>query len=152
MTLNEIIQRLSHIDADAQALLRDAGFESGCGIDRQKVPYPCDEDGIYQQGIIENLLDPFVDLHEELEYLKIPCHGEHTLRRLASGRYGYPDENGEMHPITCGTVIEAKVPGRNGRMRWARTRVEHDGNDYFLWGHGDIPLDGLTMRQRRWPA
>ena len=31
---------------------------------------------------------------------------------------------------------------------WVQTKVEHDGEDYYLAGYGDISMEGLRVRVR----
>lgn len=148
MTIDHIFERLCGIDRDAQALLEQAGFTSDDGLGPQVRPDPDDPDARFLRDNAENLLQPFVELHEELRYLRTPAHGEYTLQLFPNGRYGYYDEEGRDHIFTCGKTLEAKIHDNYGRQHWVRTRIEHDGSDYFLWGHGLIPLSGLTIRER----
>ena len=50
----------------------------------------------------------------------------------------------------CGSPIEALVTDdRYDVPYWVRTSVEHDGTDYYLVGHRDVCMEGLTVRIRR---
>lgn len=31
---------------------------------------------------------------------------------------------------------------------WVQTKVEHDGEDYYLMGYEDIPMEGMEVRVR----
>lgn len=149
MNLNDIFERLYDIDRAAQALLAETGFAcDGCSI-AQVCPKPDDPDDLFLWDRVQELLEPFGDLHEKLLYLRTPAHGEYTLQLFPNGRYGYFGEDGRDHFFTCGDTLEAKIQDSYGRQRWVRTRIEHDGSDYFLWGHSLIPLSGLTIRERR---
>lgn len=148
MTLNDIFLRLCDIDRKAQTLFADAGFDYEDGLGCKVCPDPDDPEERFLQEALENLLIPFENLHEGLDYLKSPTHGEYQLERLPDGRYGYCDDHGIRHAFTCGSPIEAKIPDGYGRPHWIQTRIEHDGNDYFLWLHGSVPLPGLTVRER----
>lgn len=149
MNLNDIFKRLYDIDRAAQALLTETGFACDDGSPAQVCPKPDDPDGLFLWDKAQDLLELFGTLHEELLYLRNPAHGEYTLQLFPNGRYGYCDEDGREHFFTCGDTLEAKIHDRYGRLHWIRTRIEHDGSDYFLWGHGLIPLSGLTIRERR---
>ena len=148
MTINHIFEHLCSIDRDAQALLEQAGFTSEDGLGAQVRLDPDDPDERFLRDHAENLLQPFVELHEELRYLRTPAHGEYTLQLFPNGRYGYCDEEGRDHIFTCGKALEAKIHDSYGCQHWIRSRIEHDGSDYFLWGHGRLPLSGLTIRER----
>lgn len=148
MTINHIFERLFGIDRDAQALIEQAGFTSEHGLGIQVRHDPNDPDERFLRDNAEDLLLPLAELHEELCYLRTPAHGEHTLQLFPNGRYGYYDEEGRDHILTCGRTLEAKIHDNYGRQHWIRSRIEHDGSDYFLWGHGMVPLSGLTIRER----
>lgn len=149
MTLNDIFLRLSDIDHKAQALLADAGSECDDWIGCEVRTDSSDPEDRFLQKSLEALLAQFEDIHEQLDYLKTPTHGEYQLERLPSGRYGYVDEDSTIHMFSCGSSIEAKIMDSHGRPRWIKSRIEHDGNDYFLWLHDSVPLDGLIVRERR---
>lgn len=148
MTFQELFERLCHIDQEAAALLEDTGFHSEDGLDGSVRPLPDILEDAFLREQAEELLETFEGFHEELSYLRKPAGEEYTLERFPNGRYGYRDRNGKEHPFSCGSSLEAKICDRHGRHRWVRTRIEHDGLDYFLWGFGYIPLHGLTVRER----
>ena len=148
MTINHIFERLCSIDRDAQALLDQTGFTSDNGLGPQVRQNPDDPDERFLRDNAASLLSTFVELHEELRYLRTPTHGEYTLQLFPNGRYGYYSEDGRKHIFTCGKTLEAKIHDNYGRQQWVRSRIEHDGSDYFLWEHGLVPLSGLTIRER----
>lgn len=149
MTPNEFFSRLCVLDRKAQALIAEAGLDCKDGPGCKVCPDPGSPEDRFFLEALSNLMAPLEDLHEALEYLKAPTHGEYQLERFPNGRYGYFDDHGIRHIFTCGSSIEAKITDAHGRPQWIRTRMEHDGNDYFLWLHGSVPLAGLTIRERR---
>ncbi len=149
MTLDDVFSRLWDIDHAAQKLLRDAGFSYDTGF-AENVCLPSDDpDCRFRKESAELLLEPLEEMHEQLSYLKAPASREYVLQRFPGGRYGYLDEKGYRHPFTCGHMLEAMVDDGYGHPRWVRARIEHDGSGYFLHGHREIPLDGLSIRERR---
>lgn len=148
MTLNDIFLQLCDIDRKAQTLIADAGFDYEDGLGCKACSDPDDPEGRFLRKTLENLLVPFEELHAGLDCLRTPTHGEYRLERFPDGRYGYFDSHGIRHIFTCGSPIEAKIPDGHGHPCWVQTRIEHDGNDYFLWLHGSVPLKGLTVRER----
>ena len=152
MTLQTILSRLYSLDHELQALISETGFDYEEGLGNQVALDPENPEDLFLKDIIENMMIPLGDLHDELVYLKQPTCGEHRLEHLPDDRYGYISENGTCHTLTCGSPVEALVPVKDGPMRWIRTRIEHDGTDYFLWLHGSVPLEGLTVRERGWTA
>lgn len=148
MTFQELFERLCHIDREAVSLLEDTGFYSEDGLDGSVRPLPDILEDSFLREQTRGLLENLEGFHEELSYLRKPARGEYTLERFPDGRYGYRDKAEKERRFSCGDSLEAKICDRYGRRRWVRTRIEHDGSDYFLWGFGDIPLCGLTVRER----
>ena len=149
MTIQDVFSRLHEIDRAAQALIREAGFSFDTGT-VQNVPFaPDGPDTRFLKESIELLMDPLEEMHCLPSYLETPASPEHVLEKFQNGRYGYRNENGSRREFSCGQTLEARIMDSCGCLRWVKTRVEHDGDDYFLTGHGSIPLAGLTVRERR---
>ena len=149
MTLKDVFSRLHEIDQAAQALIREAGFSSDTGS-ADNVPFVPDRpDTHFLKESIELLLAPLSEMHSLLSYLETPASPEYVLERFRNGRYGYRDGKGSRREFSCGQTLEARITDRFGCLRWVKTRVEHDGDDYFIMGHRSVPLAGLTVRERR---
>lgn len=148
MTFDDVFEQLAAIDRQAVSLLEAAGFHSDEGLGGAVRPLRDSAQDIFLRDLTENMLDSLQLLHEELSYLKSPVCGEYRLEPFPDGRYGFFDKEGRRHLFSCGKTIEAKIKDRYGRQRWVRSRLEHDGSGYYLWGHLDIPLAGLTVRER----
>lgn len=149
MTQNDVFSRLHAIDQAAQALIREAGFSFDTGLAKNVLFAPDDPDTRFLKESIELLLEPLEEMHSLLSYLETPASLEHVLERFRNGRYGYQDGNGSRREFSCGQTLEAKITDSFGCLRWVKTRMEHDGSDYFLMGHRSVPLTGLTVRERR---
>lgn len=65
---------------------------------------------------------------------------EGKLHKNERGRYEL-DENTQF---TCGCGIELKICDT-----WVKTRIEHDGADYYAVGLRGMKLDGMTAREPR---
>lgn len=148
MTFNDVFEQLTTIDRAAASLLKVSGFHTDEGLGGAVRPLRDPAEDIFLREFTENLLESLELLHQELAYLKSPVCGEYRLEPFPDGRYGFFDNSGNIHSFFCGKTIEAKIHDRYGRLRWTRCRIEHDGSDYYLWGHSDIPLTGLTVRER----
>lgn len=85
------------------------------------------------------------DVQDKLSYLSRPIKETSCLSRNISDRY----ETYGGHCYTCGSRIEALVSdSRHDSPYWTRTSVEHDDSDYYLLGHKEVSMDGLTVRVR----
>ena len=62
---------------------------------------------------------------------------EGKLHKNERGRYELDEET----QFVCGSVIELKVC-----ETWVKTRIEHDGTDYYAVGLRGLKLDGLEAR------
>lgn len=148
MTFHDVFEKLAVIDQAAVSLLKETSFHSREGLGGSVRPLQEPAEDIFLRDLTENMLESLELLHEEFNYIKSPVCGEYQLELFPNGRYGFFDKNGKIHVLSCGKTIEVKIMDRYGRLRWARSRIEHDGSDYYLWGHLSIPLTGLTVRER----
>lgn len=148
MTFDDVFEQLDAINRAAASLLEATGFHPDEGLLGAVCPLRDPAQDIFLREFTENMLEFLEQLHDELTYLKSPVSGEYRLDPFPDGRYGFLDKDGIIHSLSCGKTIEAKIHDRYGRLCWTRCRVEHDGSDYYLWGHMDIPLTGLTVRER----
>ena len=149
MTLTTILDQLRGIDRQAQKLISGTGFSHAYGLGSQVRHNTDDPEERFLKDCIERLLDIFAELHEEISDLGKPTHGEFVLMPFPNGCYGYLDDHGSRIQYHCGTPIEAKIPDHYGRSRWVRTRIGYDGRDFYLVRHRSVPLNGLTVRERR---
>lgn len=148
MTFHDLFERLCTIDQAAYSLLLEIGFLSDDGLGDSVCPLTDTAQDAFLRNKAEELLESLELLHQELDYLKKPIHGEYRLEQFPYGRWGYFDKQGLMHTFSCGQTIEAKIHDRFGTPRWIRTRFEHDGGEYFLLGGQGVSLEGLTVRER----
>ena len=149
MTPQDVFSRLHGIDQAAQALIREAGFSFDTGFLEEVAFGPDSPDTRFLKESMGLLLDPLSEMHSLLSYLQTSASPEHVLEKFQNGRYGYQDKDGSRREFSCGQTLEARIRDRSGCPRWVKTRVEHDGTDYYLIGHGCVPLAGLTVRERR---
>jgi len=148
MTFHDVFEQLGAIDRTAVSLLEAAGFYLDEGLLGAVRPLRDPAEDLFLRELTKNMLESLRLLHEDLAYLGRPVSGEYRLEPFPDGRYGFFDKNEKIHNLSCGKTIEAKIHDRYGRLCWTRCRIEHDGSDYYLWGHSDIPLTGLAVRER----
>ena len=142
MTLQNIFKRLTDIDRLTQTLIRDIGMDDDCELWSAIAPNRADPDEMF-------LFNELCRLHQELLYLLMPCGDVHVLRMCTNGRYGYDVRpSGDVRTFTCGSPLEALIHDADGNPYWVSSRIEHNGTGYYLYGYSDIPLDGLTIRER----
>ena len=148
MTFDDVFEQLHAIDRAAASLLKAAGFHPDEGIGGAVRPLKDPAQDIFLREFTDNMLESLHLLHEEFAYLKSPVSAEYRLEPFPDGHYGFLDKDGKAHSLSCGKTIEVKIRDRHGRQRWTRCRVEHNGSEYYLWGHPGVPLTGLAVRER----
>lgn len=148
MTFHDVFEQLAAIDNAAASILDASGFHPDEGLAGAVRPLRDPAEDIFLRDQTENMLESLLLFHEDFCYLTSPVSGEYRLEPFPNGRYGFLDREGRTHSLSCGSTIEARLHDRYGRQCWVKSRIEHDGNDYYLWGHLDIPLAGLTIRER----
>lgn len=146
MTFDDVFKQLAAIDKAAVSLLKAACLHPDEGLPGSVRPHadPAQDSFLREQTGI--LLKALKLLHAEFCYINSPVSREYQLVLFPNGRYGFFD--GNIHTLSCGKAIEAKLHDSHGRQYWTKSRIEHDGKDYFLPGHPGIPLAGLTVRER----
>ncbi len=148
MTFHDVFEQLADIDSAAVSILKAAGFYSDKGLEASVRPLSDPAQDLFLLGQTETLLQFLQIFHKHFRYLSSPVCGEYRLEPLPNGHYGFYDKNGKAHSLSDGSTIEAKIHDRYGRQYWVKSWIKHDGNGCHLWEHPDIPLDGLTVRER----
>ena len=91
-------------------------------------------------------MEKLSDVADRIAYLSRPVMETSRLHKNRSGRY----ETKGGHYYTSGSGIEALIKDDYQEVPyWVWTSVEHDGKDYYLVGHKNVRLDGLTVRVRK---
>ena len=104
-----------------------------------------DSGQLFQLREMQKIMGKLADIGGSIEYLFRPVRETGTLHRDESG--GYRTEKGYCY--RSGSLIEALVQdGPDGTPCWVQTKVEHDGEDYYLMGYEDTPMEGLEVRVR----
>ena len=104
-----------------------------------------DSDQLFQLKELRAIMRKLADIGGSIEYLFRPVRENGILRRDENGEYrtekGYCYRSGSLIEVLL-TEADSEKPG------WVQTKVEHDGEDYYLVGYDDIPMEGLNVRVR----
>ena len=104
-----------------------------------------DSDQMFQLREMQKIMRKLADIGGSIEYLFRPVRETGILHRDENG--GYRTEKGYCY--RSGSLIEALLQEEpHEEPCWVQTKVEHDGEDYFLMGYEDIPMEGLEVRVR----
>ena len=94
---------------------------------------------------LRRITDQLADVQEYISYLTRPVTEVSRLRKGTAGKY----QTAKGHFYDCRSSIEALVTDEYHEVPyWTRTIVEHNGEDYYLVGYKDLPMDGLRVRVR----
>lgn len=152
--IKDIMNEVSELNLKIKQILHHSDFEnyddlSGLDIDRTNAEELFLTDELY------GILDRLSDISHTLNYLDRPVKAEGRLYKNSNGRY---ELNGHEFSSGCGIEYLAdddrhmtydesdeyvSVP------YWCSSRIEHDGNDYYIVGASkDLELEGLQVRYR----
>ncbi len=104
-----------------------------------------DSDQMFQLRELRKIMRKLVDIGGSIEYLFRPIRETGTLHKGENGEYRM--EKGYCY--RSGSLIEALLQeDPHEAPCWVQTKVEHDGEDYYLMGYEDISMEGLEVRVR----
>ena len=104
-----------------------------------------DSDQLFQLRELKSIMRKLADIGGSIEYLFRPVLETGILHRDENGGY----RTGGGYCYRSGSLIEVLLQGDPGETPcWVQTKVEHDGEDYYLAGYEDIPMEGLSVRVR----
>ena len=98
--------------------------------------------------LYRNLHDIIEQLHKAkntMDYLNNPIKDYTTLHKNCYDRY----ETEDGREFTCGSSIEYYgYDEYTERNAWIESRIEHNGDDYYIVGDRELSLEGLRIRIR----
>lgn len=130
--IQEIVEPEGFFKPDLHTQLQDISFHHLSPDERQKLDELCK-----MEGYLRNIL-------RSLERLNAPVACEGRLHKRSDGRYGL--ENGNH--FTSGSAIEVLVDDEDEGPYWLTTRVEHNGDDYYIVDRPNWSMEGLYVRSR----
>ena len=142
--LEKVLSSASSLSWKIGELLKESKFEeyddlSGLNINSK------DEEQLLLQDELRGILDHLDKAKRDIDYLNRPIAYTGYLYRNSRGRY----ETG-VKEYTSGNGIEILIyDDFYEKNRWVKTRVEHNGKDYYLVGYGNISMQGLKVRIRK---
>lgn len=107
-----------------------------------------DPDSVEMEYGLAGIMEHLYQARMGIERLSSPVQYESRLYKNSAGKY--EDNHGKLY--SCGSAIEffdKGDPDCGARARWIISRVEHDGNNYYIVGYRHLPLDRALTRVRR---
>ncbi|MDE7331236.1 MAG: DUF5348 domain-containing protein [Lachnospiraceae bacterium] len=142
--LNMVLSEARKLNGSIRNLLRLSSYEDYDDLSGLHIDYR-DGQQLFLQTELREIMEKLSDVTGRIEYLSRPVTETSRLHKNRNGRY----ETEKGHYYTCGSGIEALVKDDYQEVPyWVWTSVGHDGKDYYLAGHKNIRMDGLTVRVR----
>lgn len=144
MNINQVLKESQKLDYDIRNLFRISTFNEYNDLSGLDIDYE-DAQQLFLLDEVRMIMEKLDDVRARLSYLNLPIKEISKLHKNEIGKY----ETESGHYYCCGSNIEALVMDDcHGVPYWVCTRVEHDGEGYYLVGNKAISLNGLTVRVR----
>lgn len=143
MDLPYLHKQLNRLNNEIGYILEQTGYEYD---DMQRVEFSRKEPNarLLQYEFLQ-VMHHLNEVKCKLDYLNKKIVGEYTLRRNNLKQYECDEQI-----YHCGYPIEYYCyDDYDECYKWILSRVEHDGNDYYIVGDRSRPLNGLKVRIRR---
>jgi len=143
--MNTIYAKTVAMSWDIKQLVRFSGYNESDGMNDVEINRN-DPEQKFLRDEMSRVMGNLTDVLDTIEYLSKPIEEVGTLHMNSRGRYETEDET----ELTCGYSLEALIYDDFDDSRyWAKTRIEHDGERYYLYGYKKTSLDGLKVRFRK---
>lgn len=142
-TLKDLESKLYNVNREIQEILRACKYEDYDDLSGLKINYD-DPNERFLWNELRGVVQHLDEVSRDMSYLARPITGEYTLHKNNRGRYEC-----SAHEYTSGNGIEFFYYDEyDERYTWLASRVEHDGNDYYIVGCKGLSLEGLKVRRR----
>ena len=144
MVLNMVLASVAGMKEQIDDMIKCSTYDEhadlrGLHVDKK------DSDQLFQLKELKAIMRKLADIAGSIEYLLRPVLETGTLHKDESGEYrtekGYCYRSGSLIEVLLQDDLH-EVPC------WIQTKVEHDGEDYYLVGYDDISMEGLNVRVR----
>ena len=142
--LERVLKEAAALSSEIEELQKLSSYHNYDDLSGLKIDYT-DPEHLLLLDELRLIMEKLSDAKRHIDYLCKPIQFTGTLFRNSRGKYEL--KNG--HYYSCGSNIEALVSDDcRESPYWIRSRVEHDGDDYYIVGCKDTSLEGLTARVR----
>ncbi len=143
--INTIYAETVALSRDIKRFVRFSGYSESDGLHNVEA----DRNDPEQNFLLDEMwrvMKNLTGVLDTIEYLSKPIVEVGTLHMNSRGRY----ETEEETELSCGFPLEALIyDDFDGSRYWAKTRIEHDGERYYLYDYEKYSLDGLKVRIRK---
>jgi len=142
MEINTVLEQMAELKIQIDDILRSSTYDEhadlrGLHVDRK------DSDQLFLLKELRTIMRKLADVGCSIEYLSRPVKEVGFLHMDDDGEY----KTGQGYLYRSGSLIEVLIQKGSGEVPcWVLTKVEHDGENYYLIGYEDIPMEGLNVR------
>lgn len=144
MEINTVLEKLVELKIQIDDILRSSTYDEhadlrGLHVDRK------DSDQLFLLKELRSIMRKLADTGCSIEYIFRPVREVDSLHQNEDGEY----VTGQGYPYRSGSLIEVLLQDDSHEVPcWTLTKVEHDGEGYYLVGYEEIPMEGLNVRVR----
>lgn len=143
-TVNEVMNEARKLRYQIESFLKLTTYNdyddlSGLDINRN------DPEELFLVDELCTTTEHLADAVRNLKYIDLPIGVTGNLRKNGDGYFemsGHVYHSGYGIEFLC---LDTNVDSK----KWITSRVEHDGNDYYIVGYKDIKMQGLNVRIRK---
>lgn len=144
MEINTVLEKMVELKIQIDDILRSSTYDEhadlrGLHVDRK------DSDQLFLLKELRSIMRKLADTGCSIEYIFRPVREVDSLHQNEDGEY----VTGQGYPYRSGSLIEVLLQDDSHEVPcWTLTKVEHDGEGYYLVGYEEIPMEGLNVRVR----
>jgi hypothetical protein len=150
MNANELMKHLVKLNENISYIFQKAGMEYDFDRLELDIDYNDPEDILFAEQLYP-AMEKLASVKYTINYFSKPITATGVLHKNRNERYSC-----DYHEFTCGDRIEYYAYDYDLECyKWHISRVEHDGNDYYIVASRNItkdgepiPMDGLEVRFR----
>ena len=147
--LKQVLAKLTKINYHIKTVMKESTYDKYDDMSGLEINYNNPEQ-LMLLDELRSVMDKLYDIKHNIEYLNKPISYTGILSKSDDGRY----ELSNRDRFASGYTIEFLLVGSHffstyEADAWVKTRVEHDGSEYYLFGYKEISMDGLIARIRR---
>lgn len=144
MEINTVLEKMVELKIQIDDILRSSTYDEhadlrGLHVDRK------DSDQLFLLKELRSIMRKLADTGCSIEYIFRPVREVDSWHQNEDGEY----VTGQGYPYRSGSLIEVLLQDDSHEVPcWTLTKVEHDGEGYYLVGYEEIPMEGLNVRVR----
>ncbi|WP_411679589.1 DUF5348 domain-containing protein [Clostridium thailandense] len=141
--LEKLLNSANNISKQIDELLKKSNYKNYDDLSSLKIDYN-DAEQLLLLDELKVILDRLESVKIKIDYLNLPIIYTGFLQKNSNGRYAIGTKE-----FSSGAGIEVLVyDDFCDKKYWIKTRIEHNGKDYYLVGYKNIQMQGLEVRVR----